>query len=348
MTEGKETTRPLRVGRQTFEVTTDDAYLDEMNGVFEPHTVALFKAIVKPGDVALDVGANIGCTSLLVGQTASKVFAFEPGSRTYALLARNIAQSGLQNVQAENVGLGSKAAEFDLVFNPENRSGGFVSTSNADAGQVGHQKERIRILRGDDYVREHGIERVDFIKIDVEGFEQDVVIGLAETIANHRPVVTLELNHWCLNAFQRSSVPQYLDFLRSVFPVLYAFHVDEAKNLHDEAEGFEVLRDHVLGFKYMVIVGAFDESQIEDFLQLYWRKSRRYIQLEQQHETDLREIAELRATGHDLRAEIARLSIALSASEAKEREALSEVAAMLRSKSWKITAPLRALRRRAG
>lgn len=339
----KEITRPLLIGNRSYQVASDDEYLDSMDGTFEPYSVALFKTLVKPGDVALDIGANIGCTALLLSQTAGQVVAFEPGSRTFELLATNTANAA--NVRRINVGLGSKAAELDLVFSPKNRSGGFVSVNGAEKGQVGQAKERIKIERGDDFIRNEGLERVDFIKIDTEGFERDVLTGLAETIRQQHPVVTLELNHWCLNAFHRISVPDFLDFLRSIFPVLYAFHVDEAKNLHNEGESFEVIRDHILTFKYMSIVGAFDESQIEDFLQLYVRKSARYIQLEAQHQADFREISELRETGHRLRKEVTALHLQLDASTERERSLVNEVAAIKSSQSWKVTSPLRALRR---
>lgn len=326
-------------------MNSDDTYLSNMHGVFEPYTAALLNTLIKPGDVALDVGANIGCTALLLGQTVSKVIAFEPGRRTFAMLVRNIEQSGMTNIHAVNAGLGSKDAEFDLMFNPANRSGGVVLRGDAGKGQVGHERERIQILNGDDYIRKSLIDRIDFIKIDVEGFEQDVVTGFSETISKHRPVVILELNHWCLNAFQRCSVPQYFDFLRSIFPVLYAFHVDEVKNLHDPQESFQVMSEHILTFKYMSIVAAFDTTQIEDFIQIYVRRSGRYIQLEQQHETDKKEIAELRDSGHALRSQVSDLIESDAALRSQIAE-MSKAAETLQNRiSWRLTAPLRAVRR---
>ena len=237
-----------------------------------------------------------------------------------------------------NVGLGSADAEMTLVSNPRNRSGGFVSVGGAGVGSIGHDEEKIKILRGDSYVEGTQLGPIDFIKIDVEGFERDVLTGLAQTIAQSKPVVTLELNHWCLNAFQRMSVPDFFDFLRSVFPVLYAVHVEDAKNLHDPAQSFFVMHEHIVGFKYMSIVGAFDESQIGDFLTRYVGRSPLFLRMEQQHKTDLRELAELRQEVHLHRAQIAELRGQIDVAQASE-------AALRNSKSWKATAPLRAVRR---
>jgi hypothetical protein len=188
----------------------------------------------------------------------------------------------LGNVEPLNLGLGKDAGTFELTFAPNNRSGGFVS--NLTSASEGHQVEQITIAKGDDFIRERQIAKVDFIKIDVEGFEQSVIEGLAATIARDQPVVALELNHWCLNAFQRTSVPDFFDFLRSVFPYLYAvdmrytshlrdrlhrellpsfYDKKDARNLHDQDAAYHVMYRHILhGSSYPTLVGAFNPAQI--------------------------------------------------------------------------------------
>jgi hypothetical protein len=98
------------------------------------------------------------------------------------------------------------------------------------------------------------------------------------------PIVALELNHWCLNAFQRTSVPDFFDYLRSVFPYLYAvdmryagslrdriqrellpFRYDkkDARNLHDQDAAYHVMYRHILhGSSYPTLVGAFKPTQL--------------------------------------------------------------------------------------
>lgn len=214
MTERAEKTLPVLIGDRTFQVTSDDIYLDNLNGVFEPESVTLFRTLVQPDALALDIGANIGCTGLLLSTLARKVICFEPSPSTFALLRKNIAAGTSGNVEVVNAGLGRADANHEIVFHPSNRSGGFVT----DQHLPGHTVEPIKILQGDSYILAAQLEQpVGFIKIDVEGFELDVIAGLAETIATHKPVVTLELNHWCLNAFRRMSVPDFLDALRAAF-----------------------------------------------------------------------------------------------------------------------------------
>jgi FkbM family methyltransferase len=355
MTARTEKTLPVRIGDRTFDLTSDDIYLDNLNGVFEPDSVTLFRTLVQPGALALDVGANIGCTGLLLSTLAKKVICFEPSPSTFALLQKNTSAEG--NVQAVNAGLGRAAADMEIVFHPSNRSGGFVT----DQHLPGHTVEPIKILQGDRYIEGANLgQPVGFIKIDVEGYELDVIAGLAQTIATHKPVVTLELNHWCLNAFRRMSVPDFIDALRAVFPVLYAVDVDEAKNLHDPSETYHAMHEHIVRFKFPAIVGAFDVAQIPDFMTRYVSKTPRYLRMERQHAEMAREVAEIRAemTRQEttLRADMDRQASEMHAAameserrHQKERDALAaKLADMHASKSWRLTAPLRALRRQMG
>jgi FkbM family methyltransferase len=254
-----------RIGERTFRITSDDKYLDHIGGEFEPDMVKLFSALIRPGDLVLDVGANIGCTSILFGQHARQVLSFEPSPSTFLLLQKNLAAAGMCNVEAVNAGLGNSAGTFELTFAPDNRSGGFVS--NLTRASAGHQVEEIRIVNGDRYLGDAGIGQVDFIKIDVEGFERNVIEGLRDTIERGKPVVVLELNHWCLNVFQRTSVPDFLDFLRGVFPILYAIEGTDARDLHDANDAYHVMYQHIVNnFRYPNLVGAFDRARLARIL----------------------------------------------------------------------------------
>ena len=271
-----------KINGKPYSISSDDDYLDHVEGEFEPEMVSLFKSLIQPTDTVLDIGANIGCTSLLFGDLARKVYSFEPSPTTHRWLVQNVRMAKLNNVEPINLGLGKDAGTFELTFAPNNRSGGFVS--NLTNASEGHQVEQITIAKGDDFIREHQIAKVDFIKIDVEGFEQSVIQGLAETIAREQPIVALELNHWCLNAFQRTSVPDFFDFLLSVFPYLYAvdmrytsnlrdrlqrellpflYDKKDAKNLHDQNAAYHVMYRHILhGSSYPTLVGAFKPKQL--------------------------------------------------------------------------------------
>lgn len=267
MADVRETT--IDIGGTRFDMASDDAYLEHMQGVFEPDLVQLLRSTADGSEVALDVGANVGCTAILLGSIAGEVHAFEPSPTTSALLERNVARSGLTNVTVHAFGLGERHGESELTHAPSDRSGGFVS--DGTRASAGHVTERVRIEALDDVMGWLGVASVDFIKLDVEGYEGHVIRGAAQTLARCRPVAVMELNHWCLNAFQRTSIPDHFDLLRSVFPVLRAVDGSTYLDLHDESDRYLVMYHHILNMRFANIVAAYDAERLTTFDAVYTR-----------------------------------------------------------------------------
>lgn len=256
------------IGKKRYEIVSDDDYLKHVGDTFEPGMTRLFDVLTKEDHCVLDIGANIGCTAIFFGEKAKQVYCFEPSPSTFTFLEANVSNAGHNNVTCVNVGLGKLELESELTFAPNNRSGGFVS--NQIQASAGHVVEKIKIIRGDDFIRANDIPKIDFIKIDVEGFEMDVIEGMRSSIEKFQPVVALELNHWCLNVFQRIAVPDFLDFLRNIFPILYAIDGEDVRDLHNPNEAYVVMYSHIiLGFKYPTLVGAFSPAQLSDFSKVY-------------------------------------------------------------------------------
>ena len=259
------------IGEKKYSICSDDNYLEHIKNGFEPETVDLFKVLASNSNIALDVGANIGCTALLLGGLSKITYAFEPSPTTYSFLARNISKSGLNNIIPLNIGLGDEKGEFPLAFSPSDRSGGFVSNQTRASSE--HTVEKIAIYQLDEITKSLNLQNVDFIKIDVEGFEEHVLRGATQTLNKFQPVVVLELNHWCLNAFQKTSVPDFFDFLRSLFPsILLAVDGRNYQDLHDPDESYVVMYYHILNMKFTTIVAAFDENRLTKFRTEYYHQ----------------------------------------------------------------------------
>lgn len=255
------------IGGKNYQITSDDGYLDGIKSGFEPNMVKLFQAVAKNSRVSLDIGANIGCTALLFAELSKRVYAFEPSPTTFKFLEKNILRSGLANIYLKNIGIGEEAVESTLTFAPSNRSGGFVSDQMQ--ASVGHTVEKISICPLDEVISRLELRDIDFIKIDVEGFEPHVLHGAVKTLSACRPVVVLELNHWCLNAFQRTSIPDFFDLLRSIFPILLAIDGSSYMNLHDTSDSYAVMYHHILHMRFPNIVAAFREDQLTMLRELY-------------------------------------------------------------------------------
>lgn len=250
----------INIAGKRFSVESDDDYLTGVGDVFEPEMISLFRHFAQ--GTTLDIGANIGLTALAFAQMADRVHGFEPSPSTFEFLRKNT--EGTEAIRIHNFGFGEQPGEFELTFSPTNRSGGFVSNKTQACG--GHTIEKIRIEKLDEVVPRLAIGSLEFMKLDVEGFEGSVLRGGTDTIERFKPVVALELNHWCLNAFQRTSVPDFLDFLRSIFPKLYAVHGSTYLDLHNADESYVVMYHHILMMKYATLVGAFSDGQVASFL----------------------------------------------------------------------------------
>jgi FkbM family methyltransferase len=253
--------RSIQIGERQVEVASDDGYLAAQGPSFEPRMAELFRALVPPGGVVADIGANIGLTAILFAQLAREVHAFEPSPTTFALLSENLRMAGAGNVVAHNIGLGEAPARLTLTYAPSNRSGGFVSRRIRPGG---HVTEDIAIETADAAFAARGI-RPDFLKIDVEGFEPFVLRGAARVLREARPAVVLELNHFCLNVLQRIALPDFLDQLRETFPVLIAVDADNRRmaDLHDPDAAYGVMHAHVTQFRFPNLVGAFERDVAE-------------------------------------------------------------------------------------
>jgi FkbM family methyltransferase len=135
-----------------------------------------FRAAVQPGTVALDVGANVGAYTLLLGQwvrPGGRVFAFEPAPEAFGGLSAHVRLNGLgDGVTCVRAAASSSTGTATLAVD------GLSGANRLDASAGG---ERVDTVTLDDFCRREGI-RPSFIKIDVEGAELDVLRGARETI----------------------------------------------------------------------------------------------------------------------------------------------------------------------
>ena len=165
----------INIGSQICSVESDDDYLNAMGSEFEPHMVSLFEELIGSDDIVYDVGANIGLTAILFSNIAKKVVAFEPSPSTYSILCNNLSLNDVKHVIKNNIGLGEKQETLSITFAQNNRSGGFVS--NKTNLTQGHTTEEIGIDTLDNFISHNKDLIPSFIKIDVEGFEQNVIRG---------------------------------------------------------------------------------------------------------------------------------------------------------------------------
>jgi FkbM family methyltransferase len=160
-------------------------------GTTEPQVQEAMRTIVRPRDVLYDIGANVGfftvLTARLVGP-AGAVIAFEPLQESAEAARRNANLNGFTHVTVLTRAAGRRAGTAKLALREES-----TWAKLADDSTTGPTVD-VEIVAIDDLVDAGTIRPPDFVKIDVEGAELDVIEGMRRTIIAHRPVILCEMH----------------------------------------------------------------------------------------------------------------------------------------------------------
>ena len=178
-------------------INVDTSSLIEYNILFyghcEPVITCLIKSIVKPGDLCLDIGANIGAVSLVMSFAAGpngKVIAIEPHPRMVERMKANVDLNRLDNISIMPVALSNTVGSTVLYTAEENDCNQGRSSLNCSQGI--NKKITVEVINGKMLQNEFGNQMCKFIKIDVEGHDFIVLQELSNIIAKHRPHLIFE------------------------------------------------------------------------------------------------------------------------------------------------------------
>lgn len=171
-------------------------------GCFEPMTTALINMYVEEGMTVFDIGANIGCHTLLFAKLVGgdgKVIAFEPMSWAFLKLKRNIWLNDFNNVILERIALSNESKDNQMVhFSASWPLNGSVR-DDIHPIHGGHiMKDIVNFVTLDEYVRRNRISRIDLIKLDVDGYEYKVIQGALGTLNRHKPTIIIEMGIYTL------------------------------------------------------------------------------------------------------------------------------------------------------
>ena len=187
-------------------------------GHYEDHVCKLLARILAPDAVCLDVGANIGVISLAIAAYAprGRVYSFEPSRFNFAHLAKNVEQNALAHVRPVNLGAYDSAIELKFSYVEQVAGCSFASTTDVAEGTP----EVIHCVALDDWVSDERLERVDFIKLDVEGAEIHALKGMQGLLARFRPGMVIEFNPVPIRRFYNEDPEVLWNLLVGLFPRL--------------------------------------------------------------------------------------------------------------------------------
>jgi FkbM family methyltransferase len=178
-------------------------YFEGTRFVEERH---LLQSLLAPGMSVVDVGANIGYYTLMFHKVvgdAGRIICFEPESNNLRELKLNVSRNDLRNVQVFEAAVGDKDGSIKFA--------GGINGTISDVGEL-----EVPIYRLDSLIADH----VDFVKIDVEGFEGAVLSGAEQVIERYRPTLFVEIHPDLTTEHSHQDI---VDFLRKYYSRL-SFH----------------------------------------------------------------------------------------------------------------------------
>lgn len=222
LTAGFNTLKKTRYGYMLY--NEHDIYVGgclKNYGEFSEGEIELFRQIIRPGQLVLDIGANIGAHTLYFSQAVGEqgmVLAFEPQRIVFQTLCANLALNAVTNVHTHQLALGPQAGSVSIPPIDYNKVGNFggISMNNSQASG-----EKVPMATLDSFNLAH----CHLIKIDVEGMEKTVLQGAQETIKKHRPILYVEND-------RKDKSADLIRFIHSLGYQMY-WHTPSLVNLKD-------------------------------------------------------------------------------------------------------------------
>ena len=214
----------LKIQDSYFDFTGHpDGYLEHLEMRGEPSLEAYARQYIPANATIIDIGANIGFVSALfsVYNPTATIFAIEPGAINFGYLNENVQRNDFKNVLTRNFAVGE--SDYSTGFQ-EHSAWGLLNLSDDSIPELIHNVTQVKSI--DSFVFEERLQKVDLIKIDVEGFEKLVIDGMRETIKEFRPKVIFELNSFCMIAYARTDPYRFLELIDNLFENKFKFSKD--------------------------------------------------------------------------------------------------------------------------
>jgi FkbM family methyltransferase len=198
----------------------DDHYFADIGDNHDPKFFTVCHRFVAEDAVCIDIGANIGVKTLYLSRHANRgrVIAVEAGKKNSECLLANVEANGLKNVEVLNAAIGDRTGEVRFH---EHFAFGHVSAEGAT----------VPMLTIDDLARQFSLDRIDFIKVDVEGYEYPILKSSLALINRHRSLIYFEFNSWCQVAISDTNPKEFMSWLVDNFAYLFLVLLSRKKSM---------------------------------------------------------------------------------------------------------------------
>ena len=261
----------LRIIPEKIQIGPATMYLDPCDPVvsgaltlrvYEPSEQAFFAKHLHGDMTLVDIGANMGLYTVVSMHhldAAGRIVAIEPFPLTYEILQRNVAANqtdgrACPRVDLFNLAATPEPAKMDLRLNPENRADNRMYRGTYQGKLEDWDTLQVEGRPVDDVLAELGIQEVNFVKIDIQGYEQNAISGFRKTLARSQNVILL--SEFWPKGLQESggSATEYLQMLTDLGFTLYTLN-EKPHGTVTPLEDWDALITGLSGRKYTDIVG---------------------------------------------------------------------------------------------
>ena len=196
-------------------------------GTYEVPIQNIFTQHLKAGDVFYDIGANVGFFTVIAAKlvgTTGKVYAFEPGQGNASSIRHNAQLNNFTQVEVIEKAVSHSSGEGQLLL-AQYSGGHALATADAPPDLAG--EVTVDLVSIDDLIAQKKIQPPNFVKVDVEGAELDVLKGMTETIKTYKPTIIYEVDDGDRTAYDRK-YQELASFLQS-----FNYQVTQTENSYD-------------------------------------------------------------------------------------------------------------------
>ena len=160
---------------------------------------------IKENDTVVDIGAHIGYFTIYAAKKANhgRVLSFEPSQESFSVLEKNLKINNIQNVNIENIGVRSESGTSILYVDRDNEIGNSMFSNDKNL-----IKENVQVTSISEIIKKYKIESIDLLKLDCEGAEYEIILGLSTDVVNKIKRITIEVHK--IDNFDITDIEKFL------------------------------------------------------------------------------------------------------------------------------------------
>ena len=188
----------LILGKYEFQTIKNDQGISTELQIYESHeplTTHLMINELKEDMVCIDLGSNIGyyavIESNIIGESG-KIFAIEPSPINFPILKLNLENQKKNNFVAYNIGIGDKNEEMEFIISAKSNWSRIRMNNEKINSEDKVIKIPVKTLNS--FVNENDIKKIDILRMDVEGFEYNIIVGANNVLEKYKPKIFVEIH----------------------------------------------------------------------------------------------------------------------------------------------------------